>query len=59
MFQLFADGDLYYVKIDYKKMSFNEFKNNVITTKENASGLAFFEKYGTRSYIKCTPVDKK
>jgi hypothetical protein len=58
MFHLFADGDLYYVKSDYKKMSFAEFKNGLISAKDNLSGLGF-ENYASRTFIKCTPVNKK
>jgi len=58
MFHLFADGDLYYEKFDYKKVSFADFKNDYLSAKDKLGGMFFNEKYVTKSYIKCIPVNR-
>jgi hypothetical protein len=57
-YYLFADGDLYYIKMNYKKMPFSEFKENLIN-KKNVFQLSSVENdYRTSSFVKCISISK-
>lgn len=59
-YYLFADGDLYFSKVLWKKIPFNDYKSIMTSTKKGS--LVFlnmndsFREYVTTSFIKCTPV---
>jgi hypothetical protein len=59
IFNLFADGDLYYMKVRYKKMPFNEFKNNIINgNKFSYKSSNIGTDNATINYIKCPPATR-
>lgn len=60
MYQLFADGDLYYSKVTWKKVPFDNYKSFVTTSVKGNSIISddspFLKEYSTTSYIKCLPI---
>jgi hypothetical protein len=53
MFTLFADGDLYYWKFDYKKYSFEEYKSKKLADQN------FLDKEMKYSLVKCNYISGK
>lgn len=59
-YYLFADGELYFSKINWKSITFGEYKSAVIKPREGnftyGVGFGLDKEYATTTYIKCIPT---
>jgi hypothetical protein len=56
LYHLFADGDLFFAKVNWKSIPFSEYKSMVTKSRKGQYGLlSFDEDFATTTLIRCIP----